>query len=173
MHWLDSVRERWQAIWPPAPLPDAAPPSEPVSLELLADRLLGDERIRGALTDDEFQPLLDWALDALDQVSAGGEAGSAEAATDSIREILSIVNDTFAGGAATDTTQLRRGLSKIRDAIGPPLVPPQLVDESCERVLAAIGSLEERETPPGGPEITETIAQALRSLGGREAEAQA
>jgi hypothetical protein len=36
--------------------------------ERAASRLLDDERLRGGLTDDEFKPLLDWALDLMDRV---------------------------------------------------------------------------------------------------------
>jgi hypothetical protein len=40
-----------------------------------AGRLLDDESLRGGLTDDEFKPLLDWALDVMDRVvlSTDGE----------------------------------------------------------------------------------------------------
>lgn len=38
--------------------------------ERAAGRILDDESLRGGLTDDEFQPLLDWALAAADRVAA-------------------------------------------------------------------------------------------------------
>src|SRR5262245_50560157 len=38
--------------------------------ERVASRLLEDERLRGDLTDDEFQPLLDWAMAAADRLVA-------------------------------------------------------------------------------------------------------
>src|SRR6476659_9405186 len=54
---------------PPRPpvetAPTPPPPEPPRSVEQLAEsfgtRLVEDEALRGSLTDDEFQPLLDWA----------------------------------------------------------------------------------------------------------------
>ena len=63
--------------------------------ERAASRILDDERLRGDLADDEFQPLLDWALAETDRVAAstdGKSDGDADALIDAkleaIREIV-------------------------------------------------------------------------------------
>ena len=68
-------------------------------LERAAERLLEDERLRGSLTDDEFQPLLDWALATVERAAAPttGEPDAAadqrvNAALAKIREALLTVN---------------------------------------------------------------------------------
>jgi hypothetical protein len=58
----------------PPPVPEQPPPPEHASVESrqerLASRLLDDERLRGDLTDDDYQPLLDWALGLSDKIAA-------------------------------------------------------------------------------------------------------
>jgi hypothetical protein len=63
--------------------------------ERAAGRILDDERLRGGLTDDEFKPLLDWALDVIDRVvlSTAGEDGdrSNDAIGIARQEILELI----------------------------------------------------------------------------------
>src|SRR5436190_23437919 len=52
-----------------APTEAATAPDLSGRQERAASRLLDDERLRGDLTDDEYQPLLDWALAAADSLA--------------------------------------------------------------------------------------------------------
>jgi hypothetical protein len=69
--------------------------------ERTASRILEDERLRGDLTDDEFQPLLDWALRVSDRLAAS-TVGLSEADADArIDAGIQVVRDVVgAAGAA-------------------------------------------------------------------------
>lgn len=75
-------------------------PSNDEDLEALteraAERLLDDERLRGSLTDDEFQPLLDWALRTIDRVAADAADRPMAAATERVDAVLARLRETFA-----------------------------------------------------------------------------
>jgi hypothetical protein len=66
------------------------------SLEGVAERLLGDERLRGSLTDDQFQPLLDWALAALERAAADGAREPEHVATRRLEAELATVREVLA-----------------------------------------------------------------------------
>jgi hypothetical protein len=191
MDWLESLRDRWRRVWadesptsvaeneaasapePPVVAPvvaDGVEPehAEPVSLERYAERLLEDERARSNLTDEEFQPLLDWALDTLEQVTAEPSPGTeqsasrSEAATAAIREILATVNDAFEDGQAGGAAGVAEQLRPLIDVIGPPIVRPDRVDVARRRIERAIESLAEQGGPVDGADITGRLAEALR-----------
>lgn len=65
------------------PTPDSDPTLES-RRERAAGRLLDDEGLRGDLTDDEFKPLLDWALDVMDRVVLSTAGENDERADDAI-----------------------------------------------------------------------------------------
>jgi hypothetical protein len=62
--------------------------------ERAAGRLLDDERLRGDLTDDEFQPLLDWAMAQAERLVDSTAGDSDEVAERRIDAGLSAVRDT-------------------------------------------------------------------------------
>lgn len=88
----------------------AGPPEETLTLERAAERLLEDERLRSALTDDEAQVLLDWALAALNDAVRRGEAPAAAVAR--LRATGRAVNDLVGArhdlDPATFAMRLRR-----------------------------------------------------------------
>lgn len=94
--------------------------------ERAAERVLEDERLRGSLTDDQFQPLLDWALAAVDSVAvdtAGMPDPIAEerlrATFSRVRETLMTIDDAAkAGGAGTQArlAELTREVTAASDA---------------------------------------------------------
>ena len=67
--------------------------------ERAAGRILEDERLRGDLTDDQFQPLLDWALSAADLAGAEAAAVRGESADALLDERMSRIKDVVGLGA--------------------------------------------------------------------------
>jgi len=59
--------------------------------ERAAGLILDDEGLRGDLTDDEFRPLLDWAIAASDRIAAAVKMPNEEAAMTEIGERVSAV----------------------------------------------------------------------------------
>lgn len=68
----DEEPEIEAAVSPPERPPEtpAFEDAIPGRQERAAGRILDDEGLRGDLTDDEYQPLLDWALTVTDQLAA-------------------------------------------------------------------------------------------------------
>ncbi|MFN8636846.1 MAG: hypothetical protein U0893_23610 [Chloroflexota bacterium] len=62
--------------------------------ERAASRILEDESLRGDLTDDEFQPLLDWALAAADRVAVATAGLSDEVADGRLDERLGQIRES-------------------------------------------------------------------------------
>lgn len=96
--------------------------------ERAAGLILDDERLRGALTDEEYQPLLDWALAASDRVVAsttGQNDATAEQAIASglqaIKEVVQAAGSAVASGSGTNPasqTALLDGLLSRLEAAG-------------------------------------------------------
>ena len=64
--------------------------------ERAAERLLDDERLRGSLTDEQFQPLLDWGLAIVDRVAAATAGDTDERAEERIDAALADLRDAIA-----------------------------------------------------------------------------
>lgn len=95
--------------------------------ERAAGRLLEDERLRGDLSDDEFQPLLDWAMKEAEQLvdsTAGDSDDVAEQRIDIglsiVRERMTAVADAVTAYAQGDHDRLTAALCDagllLRDA---------------------------------------------------------
>ena len=70
--------------------------------ERAAERLLEDERLRGSMTDDEFKPLLEWALATVDRVAAA-TAGEPDAVAAGEAEAVAAGESEDVGAEETDT----------------------------------------------------------------------
>ena len=69
--------------------------------ERAAGRILDDERLRGDLTDEEFQPLLEWALVETDQIATSTTGMSDAEADAAIDAALNVIREVVgAAGAA-------------------------------------------------------------------------
>jgi hypothetical protein len=126
--------------------------------ERAASRLLEDESLRGDLTDDEFQPLLDWAMATADQLvasTAGLSDGRAERRIDgglgAIREAVAAAADAVTAYANHDVDRLRKALSDA--GIG---ARDQQADGAIARLMIAQGQ--------SGPEVAALIAHRLGSV---------
>lgn len=148
--------------------------------ERAAGRLLDDERLRGGLTDEEFEPLLQWALGAIDQVVAG-TAGEPEAVADeridqaleTIRRVLGVVDRALARRAEGSSTEFEAELRSLTEAVAPPLLLPAAVVGARARIDAALERLLRQDRAsrssarPDGQEdraaLTHRLAEALGS----------
>ena len=90
------------------------------SLERLAERLLGDERLRGSLTDKQFQPLLDWALAALERAAADGArepehltTRRLEAELATVREVLATVDRIAEHVGVVGESRLAKAVARV------------------------------------------------------------
>jgi len=88
--------------------------------ERAAGRILDDEHLRGDLTDDEYKPLLDWALDLIDRVAlgtAGEDDDRADyvlgGATREIVDILRLANRAVVAHRRRHRADRRESLSDI------------------------------------------------------------
>jgi phosphatidylserine/phosphatidylglycerophosphate/cardiolipin synthase-like enzyme len=138
--------------------------------EQAAARILEDERLRGGLTDDEYQPLLDWALTMTDRIAAStagmddSEADRAiEAGLEAVRGIVGAARAAVVahaeGHAEHRSAELRYiGLKWSR-------LPSDLVagvpQETGAGRLRALAERLDAEPDLSGPEITTSIVEAL------------
>lgn len=78
---------------------DPAPAQPDATLESraqrAAERLVDDERLRRNLTDQQFSPLLDWALGLVERVAQATAGQSDEAAERRINRVLTQVRETL------------------------------------------------------------------------------
>ena len=87
-------------------------------MESAAEKLSGDERLRSNLTDDEFNPLLDWALAWLEKkmAKAKDKAAAQKIATEEMKRIetmMKMITDSLNGGN-TPTLESAATLLKIK-----------------------------------------------------------
>lgn len=149
------------------PEPVGDPPSETAAShdeavaarqERVASRILEDERLRGDLTDDEFQPLLDWALAAADELVAS-TAGQTDEQADrridgglsAIRDAVAAAGDAIAAYAERDADRLQRALADAGLGAG---------DRGADGAIARL--MIERDLP--GPEIAALLAHRLGAV---------
>ena len=94
--------------------------------ERAASRIVDDERLRGDLADDEFQPLLDWALAATDRIAAA-TAGLDDPSADqkiedgvaAVKEIVRLVGEIATADGAERRSALFAELGRL---VGSPIV---------------------------------------------------
>jgi hypothetical protein len=132
--------------------------------ERAAGRILEDEALRGDLADDEFQPLLDWALVEADRAAASTEGlGDAEADAridqrlQVVRELVRAASAAVAAHAEGDAARRASELAFIGTTVG-----------AGRRFKALARRLDAAPDLPG-PEIAALIARALRSAPSRTA----
>jgi hypothetical protein len=153
---------------------DDDPPADPSILaarqERAASRILEDERLRGDLTDDEFQPLLDWALNVTDRLVAG-TGGLSDADADAridaglqvIRDVVGAAGAAIAAHAEGDAERRSSELAYLSTQWSSMQV--QGVETEPEGVVSSrLASLAERldaEPDLPGVEVSTLIVQAL------------
>jgi hypothetical protein len=134
-----------------------------------AEQLLDDESLRADLTDDEYQPLEDWALDRLHaQTVALADPAAPDAETtmagvvDALRQILRAVDDTVGHRFDLDAEAFAAGLGPIAEAVGPPLYADAGAAETVRQQLtAAIPGLTAQKDDLDGPALAEGVVAAL------------
>jgi hypothetical protein len=138
--------------------------------ERAAGRILEDERLRGDLTDDEFQPLLDWALAVTDRVAASTASLSDDEADSRIDAVIEALREAVnAAGAAIvahnegDTERRASELEflahqGIESVLG--LIPGLAPGMAAGR-LSALADAVSVQDDLGGAEVAARIADAL------------
>ena len=137
--------------------------------ERMAERLLEDERLRGDLTDDEFRPLLDWALAASDTLAAR-TARLADDRADALLDAgLGQIKDVVLAAGAAVAAMLEAGagardseLARLAELVRPPLVPDDAVGEARARLSTGLESIT-RSPGLAGAELATALADALRT----------
>jgi hypothetical protein len=151
------------------------------ALELrLAERLLEDEALRGDLTDEEYLPLQDWALDYLHQRAESlADPTTPEAelelehATGCLRRVLQAASDTIGRRADLDAQGFVDGFAAVGEALEPALYGAEGPANDAQTALQAIlPELAARKDTVDGVELVEALVAALRgeeaALGGEE-----
>jgi|GEM_PF-1554241 hypothetical protein len=87
-------------------------------VESAAGKLSSDERLRSNLTDDEFTPILDWALARLDEkTAAAGDATTAKQIAHNemkrIESVMTTLNESLSS-SATPTLAAAATLLKLK-----------------------------------------------------------
>ncbi|HZS00964.1 MAG TPA: hypothetical protein VFE37_19755 [Chloroflexota bacterium] len=139
-----------------------------------AEQLLDDESLRADLTDDEYQPLQDWALDRLHERAcalADPAASDAETAMASIletlRQVLRAVDEAVGHRADRDAQAFAEGLAPLVEAIAPPLYAVEgPATEVRKNVEALIPRLAAQKDDLDGPALVEELVTALAGPGG-------
>jgi hypothetical protein len=153
------------------------PPAAPGDVEArdalekrAAEQLLGDEALRADLTDDEFQPLQDWALACLhERVAALADPAAPEAETEvehaveCLRTVLRAANDTIGHRADRDEAGFAAGLAEIPAALEPALYGAEGPAVDAEYALTALApELAARKDALDGVDIATALVAALR-----------
>jgi hypothetical protein len=135
-----------------------------------AERLLEDEALRADLTDDEFQPLMDWALErlhrcvaALDDPAAPGAETTLASVLDSLRAVLRAVNDALGRRAELTPAAFTDRLRALCAALQPPLYPSEAQAAPARRAVEAVlPSLAARKDEAAGEELVAALVTALQ-----------
>jgi hypothetical protein len=142
--------------------------------ERFAEQLLDDEGLRAELTDDEYQPLQDWALDRLHEQAvalADPAAPEAEAVmagvVESLRQVLRAVDDSVGHRAERDAQAFADGLAPLVEAVAPPLYAAEgPANEVRQNVAAAIPRLAAQKDDLDGPALVQELVAVLSGPGG-------
>lgn len=146
----------------------ASSPAQTVARqERAAERLLEDESLRGDLADEEYQPLLDWALATSDQVVARTATPSDAEADVVVDAALGQLREVVRSAARAITAMLDDGpaardaeLRELTVIVDPPLVPSELVDSSKMTLMAAFDRVAD-DPSLAGANLAHSLAEAL------------
>jgi len=132
-----------------------------------AERLLEDESLRGDLTDNEFLPLLDWALAAIDPIASrtiGLNDGQAETMIErghsQVREAVRVAGEAIAAVSQGDVEARGRALRDLPAALGVPLVPETMLETARDRLKSAVEILTDDDSL-GSVDLAHALAHAL------------
>lgn len=152
---------------------DAQPPEpepRPISqlAEALAERLVEDETARGELTDDEFQPLLDWALNRISELAQAYSTLPPRAAearfNDTAGQLLELLRTVSlaVGGRGGATPELVTSRFQLLDTLlVPPLLPGPVASAAQARLEALLAEPPERLRTADGCDLVRRIVAML------------
>ena len=132
-----------------------------------AERLLEDESLRGDLTDNEFLPLLDWALAATDRLvsrTSGQDDGQAEETIERgdahVREAVRVAGEAIAAVSQGDMAARGRALRDLPAALGDQWNPERGEQTARERLESAVEILTDDDSL-GSVDLAHALAHAL------------
>jgi hypothetical protein len=139
--------------------------------ERLASRILDDERLRGDLTDDAFQPLLNWALSITDRIAASTadlDDAAAEPVLDTkmgaLRAALELAVAAVAAHESGEASATKPALADLaRDLANPDLrgLLGARTSDGSKRARSPLASSKLLAGDPTAPELARRIAAAL------------
>jgi hypothetical protein len=155
------ARETAAAEAPPRSIEDRA--------ESLATRLVEDETLHGNLSDDEFKPLLDWAMTRIGELAESCSKLPAaqadtrfERASQQLLDLLRVVDLAVGQRAASSQAMVTSRLEMLDTFLGPPLLEEDAAARARSRLEALVAQPPERLQAAQGVELTRGLAQALR-----------
>jgi hypothetical protein len=155
------AREAVSAEAPPRSIEDCA--------ESLATRLVEDETLHGNLSDDEFKPLLDWAMTRIGELAESCSKLPAaqadtrfERASQQLLDLLRVVDLAVGQRAAASQAMVTSRLEMLDTFLGPPLLEEDAAARARSRLEALVSQPPERLQAAQGVELTRSLAQALR-----------
>lgn len=142
--------------------PKAMPDDVAARAERFAARLLDDETLRRDLTDDEFQPLLDWALGRLHERAATLPDPALEEVTAGLRAALRAANDALGQRYDLAPEAFAARLAALADTLRPPLYATDAAAAAARAaVRARAADLAARKDTAEGGDLAADLAAAL------------
>ena len=153
---------------PPPPAPQTPPPSVEQLAESISTRLTEDETLRGGLSDEEFQPLLDWAVGRIGELATSCRklppaSGAAELkrASDQLVKLLQTVDVAIGQRSGAAPTLVASRFQMLDTLLEPPLVDRATATRARARLEAILAQPARRLQSTDGAELTRQLADAL------------
>ena len=152
----------------PAPPPDPEPRPVEQLAESLTLRLVEDESLRGNLTDDEYQPLLDWATRRIQEL-AGSYAGLPAAAAAArftqtagqLLELLRMIDLAVGDRSGVSTDAILSRFEMLDTLLAPPLLPGPTATVAQARLEALLAEPPERLAAEDGAALVRRLVEVL------------
>ena len=150
--------------------PPAEPEPRPVEQlnESLTSRLVEDESLRGNLTDDEYQPLLDWALRRATELAESHAALPPRAAearfnqtAGQLVELLRTIDLAVGGRSAVDPELTLSRFQMLDTLLTPPLLPGPVATAAQARLEALLSEPPERLQSEDGEALVRRLVDVL------------
>ncbi len=152
----------------PLPAEEGKEESPEQFAERLSTRLVEDETLRGSLSDEEFQPLLDWALGRVGELARSGSTLPPAAAPARLRkaesqvlELLRLADLAIGERAEADPGLVVSRFQMLDTLLAPPLLEQDAAGRARARLEALLAEPPERLQAAEGAELARRVAEAL------------
>lgn len=162
-----------------APPPEPEPRPVAQLAESLAERLAEDESVRGDLADDEFQPLLDWAMNRIQELAKAYAALPPRAAearfnqtAAQLVELLRTVSLAVGGRDQASPDFVVSRFQLLDTLLVPPLLPGPVASVAQARLEALLAEPPEQLQAADGPSLVRRILDMCAGPGADSAPPQ-